>query len=217
MSPLQGLGQSMLFPYNSGNPSCLKPSGLNPPKAPTFAFSGYILLNINAVGVTLLLKEYIGLYHYKRHSPCKGLIMYTTISREFRKGKGIENYYYEIHKGPNTLYYEAANAEIENENLVDVKNNKILKYKIKDFKLEQNYPNPFNPATTIKYTVNKTSEVRLSVTDVLGREVALLVNEKQNAGTYSIYFYAGILPSGIYLYTISFDQARITKKMALIK
>ena len=92
------------------------------------------------------------------------------------------------------------------------------------FKLSQNYPNPFNPITKIKYTIpNVTlskaegSLVSLKVFDVLGNEIATLVNEEKPAGSYEIAFDASALSSGIYLYelrTVSFIQ---TKKMILLK
>ena len=98
--------------------------------------------------------------------------------------------------------------------------------------LEQNYPNPFNPTTTIKYGISERSFVELSIYDILGREVASLVNEEQDAGYYNIEFKANNLASGVYLYKLeaeptgrqagnpssgggkSFIQ---TKKMILIK
>jgi hypothetical protein len=93
-----------------------------------------------------------------------------------------------------------------------------------EFVLLQNYPNPFNPATTIKYQISKLSFITLKVYDVLGNEVATLVNEERPAGEYEIEFnsHSGLsgikeLSSGIYFYqlkTINFIQ---TKKMLLLK
>ena len=100
----------------------------------------------------------------------------------------------------------------------------------KEFKLYQNYPNPFNPSTTIKYTIPKVgigkagnSEVlvNLKIYDVLGREMATLVNERQQAGTYQVTFDAssvsGDLPSGIYFYKLQAGNFIQTRKMLLIK
>jgi len=88
----------------------------------------------------------------------------------------------------------------------------------KEFALMQNYPNPFNPSTTIPYTLKSSSNVRLSVYDLLGREVAVLVdNERKAAGTYEISFQASYLPSGIYLYRIQTERFVNTKIMVLIK
>ncbi len=92
-----------------------------------------------------------------------------------------------------------------------------------EFELAQNYPNPFNPSTTIKYSVpnnvasNCSSSVVLRVYDVLGKEVATLVNQKQNPGNYKIQFDASALTSGIYFYTIKAGSFFQSKKMLLLK
>lgn len=71
---------------------------------------------------------------------------------------------------------------------------------VKEFRLEQNYPNPFNPVTTIRYTVGGEAWVRLAVYDVLGREVAVLVNGVRSQGHYEAQFDASGLASGVYVY-----------------
>ncbi|MBX7041995.1 MAG: choice-of-anchor B family protein [Ignavibacteria bacterium] len=86
-----------------------------------------------------------------------------------------------------------------------------------NFSLSQNYPNPFNPLTVITYHVPKTSRVKLTVTDALGRNVATLVDEVQSKGSYSAEFNAGSIPSGTYFYTIQAGDFTSTKKMALVK
>ena len=87
------------------------------------------------------------------------------------------------------------------------------------FSLEQNYPNPFNPETTISYKIQAASNVSLKVYDVLGNEVATLVNEYQQAGTYSSQFSImnSQLSTGIYFYTLRAGSFVSTKKMVLIK
>lgn len=70
------------------------------------------------------------------------------------------------------------------------------------FALQQNYPNPFNPSTTIRYTLPEASHVRLSVYNLLGEEIAVLVNEQREAGVYDQRFEASGLPSGTYFYRI---------------
>ena len=85
------------------------------------------------------------------------------------------------------------------------------------FVLEQNYPNPFNPSTSIRYSIPKTSLVILKVYDILGREVATLVNEEKPIGTYQINFDASSLASGIYFYKIQAGSFTQTKKMILLK
>ncbi len=85
------------------------------------------------------------------------------------------------------------------------------------FILEQNYPNPFNPSTTINFSLPSSEFVTLKVYDVLGNEVATLVNEEKPPGTYEITWYAVNLPSGIYFYKIQSGSFLETKKMILIK
>ncbi len=85
------------------------------------------------------------------------------------------------------------------------------------FSLSQNYPNPFNPSTRINYELPITDYVSLKVYDALGNEVQTLVNEKQNAGSYSVNFNAATLPSGIYFYKLVTEKFSETKKMILVK
>jgi hypothetical protein len=83
--------------------------------------------------------------------------------------------------------------------------------------LKQNYPNPFNPSTKITYHLPKADNVRLTVYDVLGREIRTLVNEFRQAGVYDVEFNALEFPSGVYFYRIETDEFTDTKKMLLIK
>jgi len=93
------------------------------------------------------------------------------------------------------------------------------------FKLKQNYPNPFNPSTKIKYTIPSVTlrqaqsdiNVTLKVYDILGREVATLVNEEKPAGTYEVEFDGTGLPSGIYFYKLTAGKFSSTKKLVLLK
>lgn len=81
----------------------------------------------------------------------------------------------------------------------------------------KNYPNPFNPVTTISYTLKENASVRLTVYDRLGREVKVLVDENQGAGTHTVEFNASNLPSGIYFYRIKANDKTEVKKMILAK
>ncbi len=85
------------------------------------------------------------------------------------------------------------------------------------FSLDQNYPNPFNPSTEIRYQLPAGSMVLLKIYDVLGREVATLVNEFQQPGQYVKSFHGTSLPSGVYLYRLTAGNKVETKKMILIK
>ena len=85
------------------------------------------------------------------------------------------------------------------------------------FDLLQNYPNPFNPTTQIKFDIPKQGFVSLKVYDVLGKEVANLVNEVKAAGSYAVEFDGASLSSGIYYYRIESGSFVNVKKMVLIK
>ncbi|KAA0244619.1 MAG: T9SS C-terminal target domain-containing protein, partial [Chlorobiota bacterium] len=88
---------------------------------------------------------------------------------------------------------------------------------VDNYELSQNYPNPFNPTTTISYSIKTSGEVSLKVYDMLGTEVASLVNENQEAGNYSVTFNASNLPSGIYVYALTSGNFVDTKKLILLK
>ncbi|MBK6506871.1 MAG: T9SS type A sorting domain-containing protein [Ignavibacteria bacterium] len=85
------------------------------------------------------------------------------------------------------------------------------------FALEQNFPNPFNPKTNINYQLRITNLVKLTVYDVLGHEVATLVNEKQSAGTYQVEFDGSGFASGVYFYKIVTEGFTDVKRMMLVK
>jgi hypothetical protein len=86
-----------------------------------------------------------------------------------------------------------------------------------EFTLVQNYPNPFNPSTSIKYSLAEQSPVSLKVYDILGNEVATLVNTSQGTGVYEVNFNASNLASGLYFYTLKAGNFTSTKKMMLLK
>jgi hypothetical protein len=86
-----------------------------------------------------------------------------------------------------------------------------------EFSISQNYPNPFNPATNINFQVPVSGNVKLSVYDILGKEVAVLADENLAAGSYKVDFNAGMLPSGVYFYKFSANGFTAVKKMMLVK
>ena len=88
---------------------------------------------------------------------------------------------------------------------------------VSSFELEQNYPNPFNPATTINYSIPSSGYVSLSVYDILGKEVATIVNEYKNAGSYSTMFDSNGLTSGVYFYRLQTGNFDSIKKFILVK
>ena len=87
----------------------------------------------------------------------------------------------------------------------------------KSFSLGQNFPNPFNPTTEINYRLAAAGRVALKVYDVLGRTVATLVDEREEAGKYSVTFNASSLPSGVYIYRLTDGSYSKIKKMMLLK
>jgi hypothetical protein len=86
-----------------------------------------------------------------------------------------------------------------------------------EYRLEQNYPNPFNPQTTIEFAVPRPSQVTLKIYDLLGREVATLVDEKLEPGEYKVTFDAGGLASGVYVYRIRAEGFVKSRKLMLLK
>lgn len=85
------------------------------------------------------------------------------------------------------------------------------------YNLYQNYPNPFNPTTTIQFSIPERTNVKLSIFDVLGREIQTIVNDELSAGTYKFNFNANYLSSGIYFYRIDAGKFSSVKKMILMK
>lgn len=85
------------------------------------------------------------------------------------------------------------------------------------FSLEQNYPNPFNPSTTISFTIQSVTDVKLEVYNILGKKVSTLVNARLTEGTYTKNFDATQLSSGVYLYRLYSGDQLLTRKMTLIK
>ncbi len=121
--------------------------------------------------------------------------------------------YYTISEGshPHLYFYPRLVTDVELNNNIPT-----------EFKLEQNYPNPFNPTTTIEYTIptvvsKHALTLRIKVYDVLGKEVATLVNTNQKPGSYKVTFDAKDMPSGIYLYQLSVGSFVKSKKMILLK
>ena len=106
--------------------------------------------------------------------------------------------------------------DFEDSTITDVKDEFAIPI---SYSLSQNYPNPFNPSTTITFQLSKSSFVTLKVFDVLGREVATLVNEEKSIGEHSIQFNASHLSSGMYVYQINIGHGQFvqTKKMMLMK
>ena len=101
------------------------------------------------------------------------------------------------------------------ENLVDV--NDDMELVINDYVLYQNYPNPFNPFTKISYQIPQQGFVTLKIFDVLGKEVATLVNEEKPAGRYEVNFSSKGIASGVYIYRMKVNDFIESKKMILLR
>jgi hypothetical protein len=132
-----------------------------------------------------------------------------------------QNFQFEVNGNPQTINFDYGNWILKD--LLGVTNTEILPAPV-EFSLEQNYPNPFNPGTTIKYTISSKGFVKLKVFNLLGKEVATLVNSEQEAGNYTVDFDASELRSGVYFYSLESTTAggqdvsfTETKKMLLIK
>ena len=122
-----------------------------------------------------------------------------------------------LHNPTRTLIAATYGRSMYSINLTPITNINDDKIAMKDFILFQNYPNPFNPVTSIQYVVSSRQFVTLKVYDVLGNEIATLVNEEKVAGTYEVGFDGVELPSGIYFYRLKARNLIETKKMVLIK
>ena len=113
------------------------------------------------------------------------------------------------------LNIDTLNFYLDTTSLIGIQN---ISSEVPDnFELKQNYPNPFNPVTRIQFALVKSGFVKLSVYNLLGQEVEVLVNENLKAGEYKVNFNALKLTSGVYFYRITAEGFSKTRKMVLIK
>lgn len=137
---------------------------------------------------------------------------YTTTGTNYRSRRGQSDTQFPASL---TQSFNRANVQFEMSLITSVGNEFTS---IPDvFALSQNYPNPFNPATVINYQLPVSSFTSLKIFDITGREVATLVNEKQNPGSYSVQFDGSNFSSGVYFYRIESNDFVQTKRMVLIK
>ncbi len=193
-----------------------------------------ILVNIeNSVGTyngKVMNRTYVAVIHKIKNNPSivytNGLAIPEEQSYSLLRSS-LQGYFFD--QAENKLYVQVS-ASTDSSYRISINNiilnNSGLKNSIpSSFALEQNYPNPFNPTTTIKYDLKTGGKVSLKVFDLLGREVAALVNQYQNAGYYSTEFSGKNLSSGIYFYklTVGYNESgssRIyteSKKFILLK
>ena len=142
------------------------------------------------------------------------------ITRGFIKGHGTttesSNYIFKEQVEPGYYDYRLKqidfNGEFKYSEIVTVNADNPTKYS-----LDQNYPNPFNPTTTIKFSTPRKGFVTIKLYNIVGEEIATLINEEKAAGNYKIEFDATLLPSGVYFYQLRAGDFVETKKMLLLK
>ena len=120
----------------------------------------------------------------------------------------FENLWIGVDGGGVAVYNEGGIVKVQEE---------ISKIKIENFRLFQNYPNPFNSTTTIKFQLPKPSDVQISIYDINGSLVKILVNDYKTAGYHKIIWDASNIPSGIYFYKIKTRSFTQVRKCMLIK
>ena len=152
-------------------------------------------------------------------------VLRSTNSRLFTKigfvhGHGTSseiNVYSYVDKNVNgTVYYKLKQIDFDGTSKYS-KTVEATAVKPVEFNLSQNYPNPFNPSTTISYSIPQDNFVSLKVYNVLGNEVATLINGQITAGTHNVHFNASNLSSGVYYYTLRTGNFTNTKKLMLLK
>ena len=132
-----------------------------------------------------------------------------------------------LNYGEDSIYLHSLDfRDIDNNSInVDVSNTKIIVEPVNSvksenkfiYKLQQNYPNPFNPFTIIGFSIFEHTNVKISVYDILGREIKILMNSEKQAGNYQVRFEGNELPSGIYFYKLETSKFVKIKKMILQK
>lgn len=151
----------------------------------------------------------------------------TTFNRDYAKNIGLVYYSYFSdfgwQGGQHSTYYKLKGCVLNGVVYGDTTQRPIASLTQlnslipSEFSLSQNYPNPFNPTTTISFDVPKNSFVKLKIYDVSGKELAILVNENLNIGSYNYQWDASNFPSGIYFYKLEANDFVDTKRMVLLK
>lgn len=154
---------------------------------------------------------------------CQGFRIYRN-SQEiaFLPGAGsstkLRNYFYEDNNLQNGSYeYILEEIDYDGEQTILGKQTIWINYLPKDLALYQNYPNPFNPSTKIKFTLTEKFVISLKIYDMLGRQVADLVNGEMPAGFHEVEFHPNDLASGIYYYKLTAGNKSIVHKMILLR
>ncbi len=125
-----------------------------------------------------------------------------------------QNFQFQVIGNPASVVFDSGNWILKNNTIITEVEDISQPF---GFSLEQNYPNPFNPSTTIEFSIPQNGFITLKVFNVLGREVATLVNEQVEAGKHKVEFDASNLNSGVYFYKVESGSFADTKKMILLK
>jgi hypothetical protein len=200
-------GDWLLSDTASGSLVPLNDSGINGDKvAGDGIWSGKIIFPVSNAGGPTLYKY--GISYVGADTVNSG---YHPLDNEFTDGS--INHYTNVKVGQNIELYDVfgnGNKQVsgvkKTDNLIPAK-----------YSLQQNYPNPFNPSTVIKYSIPKEQVVSLKIFNVLGQEVATLLNKMQTAGNYEVTFNASKLASGVYIYQLNAGTFTYSKKMMLLK
>jgi len=150
-------------------------------------------------------------------SPASGWTQFTAPITYFSSDDPVETYIYIAVLDSNSSGTLGSSALIDHLSFTGPSSVEHFSNTPEDFSLTQNYPNPFNPSTKIEYSLPEASFVELNVFDILGNEVATLVNEEQSAGTYRADFTANNLSSGFYIAQLRAGNSVKSIKMTLLK
>jgi len=193
-----------------------------------FAWEGmalrpYLIVEPHDDNITLIFNkfgdpnvDYYNIYGGTTPSPTVILDTSKLTMKELSNLQNHVEYYFRVTAVDN--YGSESDYSNEESVFVDFSGIEDESHIIKEYALYQNYPNPFNLHTLINYQLPKTSEVELSVFNLLGQKVAVLVSEKQPAGSYEVEWDATGIEAGVYFYKLSTDKGFVqTKKLVLLK
>ncbi|MBN2570855.1 MAG: T9SS type A sorting domain-containing protein [Ignavibacteriales bacterium] len=206
--------ESVLIRYDSltvtdenadGNPGPEEGSGGNR------NYGEILVADISGIGTRVELQDGNSDYHNFWNPGMDTIPIYVTVDDKFSSMQGIIYYSYSNYK-----LIPRKNDDFQGFTPVGI-NFEVQDNLPNDYALSQNYPNPFNPATVIEYNIPEAGNVSIKIFNILGQEIATLMNTFQNAGKYKVSFTANNLASGVYFYRIEANNYVAVKKMILMK